>query len=89
MEKKLAYNKKILKGVMENGGPVGRDLDNEKYLADDEENKKSMENHGLIPHRGRYNEPHAYNKDIYHIREKAAEHMRKLKADERRGAGDK
>ena len=39
MEKKLAYNKKILKGVMENGGPVGRDLDNEKYLADDEENK--------------------------------------------------
>lgn len=29
MEKKLAYNKKILKGVMENGGPVGRDLDNE------------------------------------------------------------
>ena len=74
MEKKLAYNKKILKGVMENGGPVGRDLDNEKYL---------------IPHRGRYNEPHAYNKDIYHIREKAAEHMRKIKADERRGAGDK
>ncbi len=89
MEKKLAYNKDILKGVMENGGPVGRNTDNEGLSADSGENKKSMENHGLIPHRGRYNEPHAYNKDIYHIKEKAAEHMRKLKADERDGAGDK